>query len=144
MRRIFPDFLVKKAEIPAADDDVKMSLPNGPETTRRRAARRLLFRFDKNFQLARADGLHQDFVILFALVGVGDREVGDGRRRRPSSRTARRARSFGKTTRSPRIDPNCLEPPAEHEADGRECHFRLVNDAARWVLVDPPVPPDVQ
>jgi hypothetical protein len=38
----------------------------------------LLFPFDKHFQLARAGGIHEDFVIAFALVGIGAGKVGDG------------------------------------------------------------------
>jgi hypothetical protein len=37
-----------------------------------------LFSFDKHFELARAHGLQERFVVALALVGVGNREVRDG------------------------------------------------------------------
>src|SRR6516162_10236342 len=37
-----------------------------------------LFPFDKHFELARAHGLQERFVVALALIGVGNREVRDG------------------------------------------------------------------
>jgi hypothetical protein len=36
-----------------------------------------LFSVDKHFKLARAHGLHERFVVAFALVGVGNGEIRD-------------------------------------------------------------------